>query len=191
MIEDLSSRLDSKPLFVSDELPHYATMLREQYSTVVPYPPTGKPGRPKNPRVVVDPDLLYATVHKVRSNGVITKIEKRVIYGNLEEISKQLEASPSNTINTSYIERSNANWRLWDSHLTRKSLTFAKSFQHLQAKLAICLLFYNFIRPHGTLSKKAGKAAGRRWVPTTPAMAAGLTSRPLTLDELMDLPHVN
>jgi len=180
MIGDLSSRLNNMPLFVSDELVHYASILKEQYSSTVPSPPTGKPGRPKKARLVIDPNLLYATVHKTRVNGVVTKIEKRVVYGTIEEITKKLDVSPSNTINTSYIERSNANWRLWDARLTRKCFTFAKSLQYLEAKLAKSIMFYNFIKPHGTLSKTAGKAAGQRRIPTTPAMAAGLTSSPMT-----------
>jgi hypothetical protein len=42
---------------------------------------------------------------------------------------------------------------MWDAHLTRKSLMFAKSFRWLKAKFAICIGFYNFIRPHETLSR--------------------------------------
>ena len=39
---------------------------------------------------------------------------------------------------------------VWDAHLTRKSLMFAKSFRWLKAKFAICVVFYIFIRPHET-----------------------------------------
>ena len=84
-------------------------------------------------------------------------------------------------INTSYVERSNLNWRLWDAHLTRKTVMFAKSFRWLKAKFAICVGFYNFIRPHETLSR----GADRIFRPNTPAVAAKLTDHPWSIKELL------
>ena len=49
MLQDLTSRSRAKPLFVSDELPHYAAVLAELYHVLVPSTPTGKPGRHKRP----------------------------------------------------------------------------------------------------------------------------------------------
>jgi hypothetical protein len=46
-----------------------------------------------------------------------------------------LAESPSQTINTAYIERSNLDWRLWDAHLTRKAPTVARSMRWLRAKI--------------------------------------------------------
>ena len=59
---------------------------------------------------------------------------------------------------------------MWDAHLTRKSLMFAKSFRWLKAKFAICIGFYNFISPHERLSR----GVDRVFRPNTPAMAAGI-----------------
>ena len=84
-------------------------------------------------------------------------------------------------INTSYVERSNLNWRLWDAHLTRKTVMFAKSFRWLKAKFAICVGFYNFIRPHETLSR----GVDRIFRPNTPAMAAKLTDHQWSIKELL------
>ncbi len=181
-LQNLASRTEKKPLFVSDELPHYADGLKELFHELVQPEPTGRPGRPKKPEKIVDEDLDYATVHKTREKGRVVKVEKRVIYGSAERIEKRLQESPSNTINTSFIERSNLDWRLWDAHLVRKSLTFAKSVHWLKAKFAICVAFYNFIRPHGTLSR--GK--DRIFRPKTPAMAAAITNRPWTTRELLE-----
>jgi hypothetical protein len=36
------SRVSNKPLFMSDELVRYKTVLRENFSTIVPSAPTGK-----------------------------------------------------------------------------------------------------------------------------------------------------
>jgi IS1 family transposase len=112
MVNDLTSRLVQKPLFVSDALSHYATALAEVYHTKIESQPTGKPGRHKKPRKVLDDDLDYAIIHKIRKNGQVIRVEKRVIYGNMHRIQERLKNSPSKTINTAYIERSNGDWRL-------------------------------------------------------------------------------
>ena len=172
------------PLFTSDELPHYADGLKELFHTLIPPEPTGRPGRPRNPEKVVDKKLDYATVHKTREKGRVVKVDKNIVFGSADRIEKRLKELPSKTINTSYIERSNLNWRMWDAHLTRKSLMFAKSIRWLKAKFAICVGFYNFIRPHETLSR----CKDRVFRAKTPAMAAGITNRPWTIKELLAYP---
>lgn len=184
MLADLIERGGDKPLFTSDELPHYAEALAELFHTMVPAESTGKRGRPRNPNRVVDEDLDYATVRKTRVEGRVVKVECNVVYGNEQRIQQRLEDSPSRTINTSYAERTNLDWRLWDAHLVRKSLTFARSFRWLKAKFAICVGIYNFVRPHGTLSR----GQDRVFRPKTPAMAAGLTDHPWKIMELLGLP---
>jgi IS1 family transposase len=183
MLGDLQlSMSGNKPLFVSDELSHYATVLRELYSHKEPVPRTGKRGRPVNSKQVIDYDLDYATVKKTRAKGHIVKVERSVVYGTKSSVKARLKMTPSNTINTSYVERSNLSWRTWDAHLARKSLTFAKSNRWLEAKLSICIVWYNFVRPHATLSKNSIIKPAR----VTPAMAYGLTSRPWTLYDIFN-----
>lgn len=181
MLRDLVHRSRSKPLFVSDELPHYETVLYELFHKQVPFEPTGKRGRPRNPMRLIDPDLVYATVHKTRVEGRVVKVERNAVYGSKDRIQKRLDASPSKTVNTAYVERSNLDWRLWDAHLRRKSLTFARSFDWLKAKFAICVAVYNFIRPHLTLSR----GEDRVFRPTTPAMAAGIADHPWKIMDLL------
>lgn len=65
MLKDLTARCQGKPLFVSDELPHYGTVLGELFHELVPPAPTGKPGRPRNPGRVIDEDLSYAILKKI------------------------------------------------------------------------------------------------------------------------------
>jgi len=180
-LRDLISRTEEKPLFTSDELPHYADGLKELFHKLIPPQPTGRPGRPRNPEKVIDEDLDYATVHKTREKRRIVKVETKVVFGSSERIEKRLEELPGHTINTSYVERSNLNWRMWDAHLTRKSLMFAKSFRWLKAKFAICVSFYNFLRPHETLSR----GEDRVFRPRTPAMAAGITDHQWTIKALL------
>lgn len=181
-LRNLASRSDDMPLFTSDELPHYADGLMELFNSLIQPEPTGRRGRPRNARKVVDERLDYATVDKTRNRGRIVNVETRIVYGCAERIDERIKELPGQQINTSYVERSNLNRRMWDAHLSRKSLMFAKSFRWLKAKFSICIGFYNFIRPHGTLSKKKSG----RFCPMTPAMAAGITDHPWTIDELLN-----
>lgn len=186
MLKDLVDRLEGKPLFVSDELPHYGTVLAELFHELVPPVPTGKPGRPPKPKRVVDEDLDYATVHKTRQGARVVKVECKVVHGNMQRICQRLADSPSQTINTAYVERSNLDWRLWDAHLARKAPTAAHSIRWLKAKFAICVASYDFIRPHETLSR----CKDRTFRATTPAMAAKVTDHPWTYDELLTYPAI-
>ncbi len=180
-LKDLASRTKGMPLFTSDELPHYADGLKRLFHELIYHAPTGLPGRPRNPEMKVDGNLDYATVHKTRKNGRIVKVETKVVFGSVDRINKRMEELPGNKINTSYVERSNLNWRMWDSHLTRKSLMYAKSLRWLKAKFSICVAFYNFIRPHETLSRLDDRSFRAR----TPAMAAGITDHQWSILELL------
>jgi len=184
MLKDLTARCQGKPLFVSDELPHYGTVLGELFHEKVPLEPTGKPGRPRNPKRVIDADLHYATVHKTRQGTQVIKVERKVVHGSEQQVIARLSKSPSQTINTAYIERSNLDWRLWDAHLARKAPTVARSIRWLKAKFAICVACYNLIRPHETLSR----GDDRIFRPMTPAMAANVTDHRWTFSELLGHP---
>jgi len=184
MLKDLAGRCQGKPLFVSDELAHYATVLGELFHELVPPAPTGKPGRPRSPERVLDADLDYATVHKRREGGRVIEVERKVVYGSESGVLERLAQSPSQTINTAYIERSNLDWRLWDAHLARKAPTAARAMRWLRAKFAICVACYNLIRPHETLSR----GSDRIFRAKTPAMAAKVADHPWTFAELLAYP---
>ena len=133
---------------------------------------------------MIDADLDYATVHKTGQGGKVIKVERDVAHGSEPRILERLKNSPSQVINTAYVERSNLDWRLWDAHLARKSRTAARSLRWLKAKFAICVACYNLIRPHATLSR--GK--DRVFRPKTPAMAANVTDHQWTFTELLARP---
>jgi hypothetical protein len=180
-LKEIKNRLaEGKPLFTSDELPHYAKVLSEIYSETIEPAQKEEAGESKGPQRVVDDDLDYATVHKTRKSGRIVKVERSVVIGEEDRVVARLGSSPSNTINTSYIERSNLTFRMLDAHLTRKTLWFAKSMTWLQARFSIIVANYNFVRPHSSL--------GSAREPVTPAMAAGITKIPWTIGCLLGLP---
>ena len=168
----LIQRIENKPLYTSDELVHYKTVLKECYSIEEAVPRTGNRGRPKKPRQHIDPELDYAVVHKTREKGRVVKVEQKIVFGNENRIQSKLTRSVSKTINTAYIERSNGTLRQMDSHLQRKSNKFAKEVEYFKAKLNIIVMYYNFIKPHGTLSKNQDKS----YTPRTPALVAGIVA---------------
>ncbi len=84
-----------------------------------------------------------------------------------------------NAICTSHVERHNLSMRMQNRRLTRLTNAFSKKWENHQAALGLNFAVYNFVRPHGTLTKNTG---GQK---TTPAMEAGLTDHPWTLLELL------
>jgi IS1 family transposase len=185
-LKELSCRVDNMPLFTSDELVHYQTVLGEIYSEEVPVVPTGKRGRPKNPDRKIDTELDYAVVHKTREKGKVVKVERRIIYGDEQRIDEKIAKSPGKKINTSYIERSNGTLRQNNSHLRRKSLTFAKEMPYFKARTALTILIYNCIRPHYTLSKNKDKT----YTPRTPALVAKLIDKNWTIEQAYRKPYI-
>lgn len=183
----LLPRLVNKPLFTSDELVHYKTVLLENFSTVETSRPTGKRGRPHKGNRIIDKDLDYAVVHKTRENGKVTKVEKKIIFGDEKRIEQKLTQCVSNKINTSYIERSNGTLRQMDANLRRKSLTFAKEMEYFKAKVGLSVYFYNFIRPHCSLSKNPDKTR----TPRTPAFYAGITDRVWDVEFAFKVPYID
>jgi len=185
-IADLVERIRTKPLFTSDELPHYQTALVEHYSHCEAHPKTGKRGRPRKPKVVIDHDLKYATVHKIRENGKVIRVERTIVFGDPETIEQILKASRvSSGINTSFIERSNLTLRNHNRKLTRKTLCFAKQKQALEAQTTIIITYYNFSLPHRGLTLR--DSLGRR-IKRTPAMAADLIDRIWPMGEILAYP---
>jgi hypothetical protein len=81
-------------------------------------------------------------------------------------------------VSTSYVERLNLNTRQNCRRFTRLTNAFSKTAQNHGRAVALNFFVHNFIRPHGTLSKAAGAK-------TTPAMAAGLTDRVWTVEDIV------
>ena len=81
---------------------------------------------------------------------------------------------------TSYVERHNLTMRMSMRRLTRLTNAFSKKAENHAYALGLYFTFYNFCRPHMTLTR-----ANR--YSTTPAMAAGLTHRVYDVGWLVEL----
>lgn len=190
LVEDFKQRTQGRlpNLITSDEYPVYETELLEAYGEVVVPPPTGKPGRPKQPYKVAPPEMKYATVHKTREKGRITKIDSRVIFGTVVAVMAALEMSlVSRAINTAFVERHNGTDRNRNGRKVRKTYCFSKDWQVHEAVTYFTMYTYNFCWPVRTLRVKG---ADGHWQPQTPAMAAKLTDHVWTLSEWLTYPAV-
>jgi transposase-like protein/IS1 family transposase len=96
------------------------------------------------------------------SPGEVTEIVKTPILGN-PDMKRSC---------TSHIERQNGSLRQWCKRLTRLTYAFSKKWENLQSALALHFAYYNFVRIHSALR-------------VTPAMAAGVTDRTWTLEDLI------
>ena len=104
--------------------------------------------------------------------------EERARYSPPKCISCELKVSKGDPdpkhISTSYIERQNLTMRMSLRRLTRLTNAFSKKIENHIASLAIHYMWYNFVRIHQTLR-------------VTPAMAAQVTERLWSIEDVVDL----
>jgi hypothetical protein len=180
LLTDVRSRLGGRvpELVTSDEYPAYPEALLAVFGEASTPPRTGRPGRPAGPRTIPPPAMRYATVHKIRENGRVVRVESREVFG---------AADGQPPASTSYLERQNATDRHRNARKGRKTYRFSKDWDIHAALTAFTMYSYNFCWPVRTLRVK--DEAGR-WRPRTPAMTAALTDHVWTLHEWLTRPGV-
>ena len=94
-----------------------------------------------------------------------------LVYGDPTKLTLKLE--------TSFIERHNLTLRMGLRRFMRMTNGHSKKRLHHNYQLALFMMYYNFIRPHMTLTIRAGG------IPTTPTMAAGITTRPYSFRKFL------
>jgi len=137
LVANTVKKLKSIPLFVTDGLNLYTMALRKQYGKLKPFAPTGKRGRPRSPRLIVDELLKYAQVIKMRAEGRLKKVLKRIIFG--ENIDPKM-------ISTSYIERLNLTCRQDNNRISRKTIGFSKKTEKLDHQMTLYFANFNYCR---------------------------------------------
>ena len=166
---------DAPPPTVSDGWGGIDEAMVEVYGKVPGYGGRGRPPTLKRPL----PGWQYLQVIKKRKNGRVVGTHLRVIYGNQEEVLKLLGQS------TAYVERTHLTMRHFNSRLVRKTLAFSKAVAMHRAAATWEDVYYNLGRPLKTLRSELFDDPHRRWLPRTPAMAAGLTDHVWTVKELL------
>jgi IS1 family transposase len=97
----------------------------------------------------------------------------------VQTTTKLVNGSPDITkVSTSYIERQNLTMRMNMRRFTRLTNAFSKKIENLQYAVALHFMYYNFARPHKTLTSP---------YPKTPAMAAKLADHIWTAEEIVKL----
>lgn len=195
LIKCLKMRLDGQiPFFTSDQLPHYAEALLDQYGELYQPPKRAGRGRPPLPYKVPPTNLLYAVVVKRREQGRVVEVSTDIVYGSPERIAQALQASPtSNQVSTYGVERNNLTIRQHSRRMGRKVNAFSKDREYLKYQLALAFAYYHFVIPHRGLRQRleqpqptnGSKGSPKKWIERTPAMAAGLTDHIWTMDELL------
>ena len=86
-------------------------------------------------------------------------------------------------INTSYIERLNATFRACLATLVRRGRALARGQGTLEDGMYLVACVYNFCQGHRSL--RVRQEQGKKWLPRTPAMAAGWTDHVWSVEELL------
>jgi transposase-like protein len=155
-------------LWAVDGFTAWVTAIRQVFRTPIR---TGRRGRP---RLVAWADLHIVQVVKQYTGHRLPAVQGRLADGSMRCAEAILQASQVSmgVINTAYVERLNATFRTWLPALTRRTRTPARQVLHLEAAMFWMGAVYNFCRVHATLQG-------------TPAMAADLTDRVWSVDELV------
>jgi len=119
-------------------------------------------------------DVDYAQIIKVYGNEKGKSAEVR--YSPAECVGtrkRRVEGNPDpKHVSTSHVERMNLSIRMQNRRFTRLTNAFSKKLDNHIHALALYFAFYNFCRIHKTIK-------------VTPAMAAGITDRLWTLDDIV------
>jgi len=176
MMVQLKARFnpDEPPAIASDGNDSYPEAMLETWGRSPEYPGRGRPPTHKQP--TQGWKCLQVTKH--RSGGRIRRVTYRVVYGDPEEVIDLMG------LNTAYVERTNLTSRQMNGRMVRKTLSFSKEVEMLEASCALEDAVYNLMRPVKTLRVEVDDGR-RKWEPRTPAMAAGLTDHVWTIEELM------
>lgn len=132
--------------------------------------------------------LHIAQVVKQYEQGRVIGVLHRVVEGTTAQVAGLLQQTHGGqVINTAYIERLNATFRMRLAGLLRRGRCLLKQMPTLHDGVYLVGTVYNFCTFHRSL--RIGLVVGSRgrihWVPRTPAMAAGITDHCWTMQELL------
>ena len=125
-------------------------------------------------------DVDYAMLIKLYGQPETREAQRR--YSPAECIGaekKTITGSPDAAlVSTSYVERQNLTMRMSMRRFTRLTNGFSKKLDNHMHALSLHFMWYNFARPHKSLSNP---------YPRTPAMAAGVSDHIWTAEEIVGL----
>lgn len=155
---DLNSRVVSRPLISTDAHRVYADAIQRSFGS----------------------DMDHVTLEKrFRSWFDPNTGEQGKVLVGMDKVANRTPKLSVELATTAHVERMNANIRNFNSRFTRQTYRFSKKLENHLSALAICITYYNFVRPHlGFL--------GTQWKHCSPAMKAGLISTAWSYDDFLD-----
>jgi hypothetical protein len=162
------------PAISSDGNDSYPEAMLETWGKLPEYTGRGRP--PTRKQSLPGWKCLQVTKH--RSGGRLIGITHRVVYGDSKEVTHLMG------LNTSYVERTNLTSRQMNGRMVRKTLSFSKDEDMLEASCAWEDWVYNLTRPVKSLRFEVNKER-IRWQSRSAAMAAGLTDHIWNIEELL------
>jgi transposase InsO family protein len=180
------------PIFTTDGLNLYFYALTAHFGVWV----AGMGNRVRHWQVAAG--LIYGQVKKTYRRRKVVRVTHVMRCGTTEKLRAALKAlGLSGGLNTAFVERVNLTIRQGIAALARRTWATAQAAPALVAHLEWWRGYYHFVRPHASLRvlltepvERGGRRVPRRYRQRTPAMAAGLTSRRWTVQELLLLPLV-
>lgn len=124
-----------------------------------------------------DYDVDYAMLIKMYGGGEgTTQTERKYSPGECTGCKKtKVMGDPRpKFISTSFVERQNLTMRMHMRRFTRLTNAFSKKVENHCYAIALHFVYYNFCKIHQTIS-------------VTPAMQAGLTKKPMTIEDIANL----
>ncbi len=166
---------EQPPAIVSDGRSGCANAMLEVWGEIPPYKGVGP--YPKYKAALPGWQHLRV-IKKKNEKGHVQRLERRLEFGDQETIAL-LAAG------TVHIERTHLTMRQCNNRLVRKSLGFSKELSMHRHCAAWEDIVYNLIKPLKTLRIPAPNMSGRKWIPQTPAMKAGLSDHCWSFKELL------
>lgn len=124
-------------------------------------------------------DIDYAILHKVYGQSPESAKGKYSPADCIGIQKHRVEGDPDpKHISTSYVERQNLTMRMHNRRFTRLTNAFSKKIENHAHSVALFAMYNNFVRIHKTLH-------------TSPAMAAGITSKLWEIGDIVALVEAN
>ena len=179
------------PLFLSDGFKDYLPAILTHFGCWVhPERHQAKGPAPK-PRWMPRPELLYAQVIKTLRRRRLVRVTHRVVFGTREAV-EQVLAACGWQIQTAFVERLNLPIRQHVAAIGRRVNTLCQGEDGLRQQVVLFQTYDNFVLPHASLHQARlqplranGKGSATLRRPCTPAMAAGLTDRVWSLQDVL------
>lgn len=156
-MKDVATRVKNKPQLTTDGLSLYVRAVNVAFPTDADVDYAQLVKLYGPPAAMSNPERKY-------SPAECTGVKKMVVYGQPND----------KFISTSFVERQNLTMRMHMRRFTRLTNGFSKKLENHIYAIALHFVYYNFVKQHNTLR-------------ITPAMAAGLTKRFMSIEEIVKL----